>query len=554
MDDYSRFSPPSSSQDFLHTFVQAVHSLPLDLQHIGSVAVRLLHQEFATRTLTLYLGEGERPLLHLLAQVPSPDAFSLPSSPFEPCSLLASVLLQRKPLFLTDLHDPSCTEFATILAPVVDSQTRGCLCLPLWCGDTQEGALIAGFATSLIPTSGQSYAFVSCGLHLATALSRARMHLTIADTHLRLYEILDQVPEGMVIVEATTGIVRYANPVAAQILGISLQELVDAPLQLPPHAQEPLAREQHLPFFWTFAIARALSGKTLQQMETIIMRPDGTHVPVLCSSAPLRAMRGIQSGAILLLQDITLQKRLEHDKNAFLSLASHELRTPLTAVMGYASLLNQASNEGVPLDRKKLQTATDLILGQSEQMAFLINEMLNLSALDQGQFVLHLAAHNLVPLLARIVETQAATTKKHQLRLVLDEQVAGRGCLVQIDAPRLIQALTSLVNNAIKYSPEGGDIEVGMCQEDQPSTQVVLWVKDHGLGITHDDLPHVFDRFYRSPTLDSSLGGLGIGLYLAWQVIMYHQGHIRVESVAGRGSTFFVVLPMKRQFPLAQIR
>ncbi len=547
MDDRSDVLP--SSLDFLPEFVQAVQRSPLEASQIGSVALYLLWEAFAPQTLLLYQIDIRQPLLRLCARlpahVPSPETLSLDVSAADGPSLLARISQNRKPVFLADLHNPTENELVPLASAFIDEQTRGFLCLPLWSGESLEGVLVACFTTPLSPSSWKSYALVSCGLHLATALAHARPHLTVADSRLRFYNILDQVPEGMLMIEATTGVVRYANPVASQILGRPLHKLVGALLHPYADTTPDPSNHQHPLFFWTFAVARALSGKTLQQVETVVVRPDGTRVPVLCSSAPVRATQGMQAGAILLLQDISVQKRLEHDDNLFLSMASHELRTPLTTIVGYADVLKHEieSADHKPLDPAIVGSATDHILSQSEQMTFVINEMLDLSALDRDQFILHRAPQNLVALLTSVIETQTVTTNNHQLHLVVDEQVKSQGCPIQGDAHRLTQALTNLVANAVKYTPRGGDIEIGIRLEEQPSAQVVLWVKDQGVGIAHEELAHVFDRFYRSPKLHGSLSGFGLGLYLAKQVIVRHGGRIWAESVEGGGSTFFVVLP-----------
>jgi two-component system sensor histidine kinase VicK len=252
------------------------------------------------------------------------------------------------------------------------------------------------------------------------------------------------------------------------------------------------------------------------------------------------------AGAILVLQDITLQKRLEHDRNAFLALASHELRTPLSSVLGYADLLHQmASNlEFHQPDPAILQVAAGHISSEAEHMAFLIDEMLDLSSLDEDQLVLHLAGHDLAQILTQVVVTQTMTTEKHQVKVRLDDSVTDGKCMVQVDAVRLMQALRNLVNNAIKYSPQGGTIEVGLRLEQQPPSQALLWVSDQGLGIAQEDLPHLFDRFYRSQKPDRAISGLGIGLYLVKQIVTRHRGRIWVDSAEGHGSTFYVALPL----------
>ncbi|MGH2505961.1 MAG: sensor histidine kinase [Ktedonobacteraceae bacterium] len=461
---------------------------------------------------------------------------------------------QLTPLIIADLHnpcDPVQSEFASLTAPFVDQQTRGLLYLPLWCGKTFGGVLIAQFKTPISMAANVLAILDSCAQHLAMALSNAHLHRTMLHERLRQQEVLDQMPEGIIITEATSGIVQYANPVSAQILNIPLTDLVGAPYYLPLHTLRQAfgqqTDQQHPLFLWTFAVSRALSGKTLHRVETVVIRPDGTYLPVLCSSAPLRTAQGILTGAVLILQDITLQKQLEYERNTFLTLASHELRTPLTAVLGYADLLTEIASmpPSNQIDPELLGIAAQNISSQAEQMAFLIEEMLDLSSLDCDQLTLHLALTDLVDLLKRVQATQARSTEKHHIQLLLDEKIQAYDCTVRIDALRIMQVLNNIVNNAIKYSPEGGNIELGMRLEGQPPLQICLWVKDHGLGISPDALPHLFERFYRSPKLDDSLSGLGIGLYLVKQIIMRHGGQIWVESIEGEGSLFSILLPWK---------
>ncbi|MEO7020478.1 MAG: ATP-binding protein [Ktedonobacteraceae bacterium] len=547
MDKRSSFAEDTSFYR-LHTFVQAVHA-SLDPLQMGQTATTLLSEAFQTRCLFLYQADPAALILHLLSQIPGGSqraAASLAHLPYsEHASLLATASQQDTPLLIPDLHDPASVERAEQVALFVDQETHSCLCLPLWCGGIFEGVLIAGFAAPLIETGWDLSSLLNWGLHLATALSRARQHQQVTHEHLRLRQILDQLPEGVIVTEVTSGLIRYANPVAAHILGRDLADLVGAPLQLPASIHQRLLRQHHPLFFWTFAVIRALSGETLHQVETVVVRSDGTQIPVLCSSTPLWAAQGKMSGAILILQDITAQKHLERDKNAFLSQASHELRTPLTAVLGYADLLHTfaGASGSVQLDPAELRVATTHITSQAERMAWLIDEMLDLSALDQDQLVLHVAEHNLTQILTQVVETQTTATN-HQLHLLLDPHMTAEDVRVRIDATRVTRAFHNMVNNAMTYSPQGGDIEIGMRLLGQPSTQVMVWVRDHGLGIAQEDLPHVFDRFYRSATVDRAISGLGVGLYLTKQVILRHGGRIWAESVEGRGATFFVILPL----------
>lgn len=549
-DHYFSLHTPSALE-LLHTLVQAVHN-SLDTLQMSAVATQIFSMALGARMLSLYQVDPTQTMLHLLAQLPShPQYPKVMPLAADYLALLAKAQQDPTSLLIADLHTSEQTKLATFIAPLIDQQTRGLLGLPLWCGETFEGVLIAQFTTPICMAEDVLTILGSCGRHLATTLANARLHRTMLHERFRQQEVLDQMPEGIIITEATAGIVQYANPASAQILNIPLTDFVGAPYYLPRHALQQVFKQQteqqHPLFPWTFAVSRALSGKTLHGVETVVVRPDGANLPVLCSSAPLRTAQGMLTGAILILQDITLQKQLEYERNTFLTLASHELRTPLTAVLGYADLLTEMASapQSDTLNPDLLGIAAQNISSQAEQMAFLIEEMLDLSSLDCDQLTLHIAPTNLVDLLKRVQATQMKTTENHRIHLVLDDQVHTSGCTIQADTLRLTQALNNIVNNAIKYSPGGGKIEVGIRLEGQPPLQIRLWVKDHGLGIAHDEFPHLFERFYRSPKLDASLSGLGIGLYLVKQIITRHGGQIWVESIEGEGSTFFILLPWK---------
>lgn len=551
-EDHALTSSIDASEDLLQIFARTVHAFR-DLRQIGEVATTILNEAFGTSRLSLYQADASQPSLRMhglscaSSHPHSPGAFPRDLPIADRLALLLSASRQHAPVLVADRRDPGQDEIAALVALLADQEARSCLCLPLWCGETFEGIMLAEFATSWQARDLDHSLFIQAGLHLASALSAARLHLEVARQRLDMRELLEQLPEGIVVTEDTSGLIRYANPMAAQILGTARADLIGAPLQLPAQALQQLAAQQKPLFFWTFAVVRALSGETLHRVETVVVRPDGTQVPVLCSSTPLRTAQGGITGAILMLEDITVQKRLERDKNTFLTLAGHELRTPLTSVLGYADLLRQLVSEPEPprRDPALLEVAATRISLEAEQMTFLINEMLDLSSLDQEQFLLHRTRHNLAHLLMQVVEPLARTTETHQFRLVLENGVSYEHCIALIDALRMTQALRHLADNAIKYSPRGEDVEIGMRLERQAPPQALLWFKDHGSGIAREDLPHVFERFYRSQKLDRALSGLGVGLYLARQIITRHGGRIWVESTEGQGSTFFVRLPLE---------
>jgi signal transduction histidine kinase len=188
--------------------------------------------------------------------------------------------------------------------------------------------------------------------------------------------------------------------------------------------------------------------------------------------------------------------------------------------------------------------AVSNIVAQSEILTHLIQEMLDLSSIEQAHLSITCASHDLVKTLTSVVESMTPTSNLHHLHLVLEGRQATDQLLGWFDERRIRQTLTNLVSNAIKYSPAGGEIEVGLHWTAERQKEVLLWVRDEGIGIAKAEIPLIFQRFHRASTPGSSISGLGIGLYLAREFITLHGGRIWVESTEGKGSTFFVVLPL----------
>jgi len=246
---------------------------------------------------------------------------------------------------------------------------------------------------------------------------------------------------------------------------------------------------------------------------------------------------------VIVFQDITAHKSLEQQKNEFLSIASHELRTPITAIQGFAEILQMQVARSQTLSPQSLRALT-FISEQSESLMRLIEEMLDLSRIENAQLVLNIAPHDLVRTISHVVETQASADRQHSFRFVLEELQATDTLISNFDENRIVQVLNNLISNAIKYSPAGTEIEVGLSYASNTPHEVLMWVKDQGMGVAAKDLPHIFKRFHRSSSIDRSISGLGIGLYLVREVVTRHGGRVWVESTERSGSTFYVHLPL----------
>lgn len=266
---------------------------------------------------------------------------------------------------------------------------------------------------------------------------------------------------------------------------------------------------------------------------------------MLASCAPLLT-DNIMIETVIVFQDITTQKTLEQHKSEFLSIANHELRTPITIIQGFAELLQMKAPQVQEKAADSLaQYALNSIIDQSQHLTRMIEEMLNISRIEQGQFTLRYESCNLVELLHRVIESQSMTNHQHQLQLVLDGIQPNNAVVGYVDEERIVQALNNLITNAIKYTSPPSNIEIGLSYHPQKPHEALIWVRDQGIGIPQEELPLIFERFHRGKNADRASSGFGIGLYLVKEIITRHNGKVWAESADKQGSTFYVMLPLK---------
>jgi len=258
-------------------------------------------------------------------------------------------------------------------------------------------------------------------------------------------------------------------------------------------------------------------------------------------------LRGAEvSGIVVVLNDITVIRGVERMKNAFVSMVSHELRTPLTSIKGFVATL-LADTQGF-YDKSAQQEFFEIIDAECDRLTRLIDDLLNLSRIEQGHAMqLVLSDVDIPQVAARVIAAQRPTAESDGSTLVMnfpDEFPA-----VEADSDKIEQILTNLVGNAVKYSPAGGEITVAGVV-DVSTNVVMIRVTDHGIGIPREHIGRVFERFYRVDNRDSrDTPGTGIGLYLVKTLSEAHHGNVRVVSEPGRGTTFTVTLPMKQPRP-----
>jgi signal transduction histidine kinase len=243
---------------------------------------------------------------------------------------------------------------------------------------------------------------------------------------------------------------------------------------------------------------------------------------------------------IISMIDITSERETDRLKNEFISTAAHELRTPLTVIMGYSDLmLEHLETTEFSIEQKKefLHNINDKVIALER----IVEDLLDVSKIESGRpLLLEKAPTKLSVLIEELIRNHQRETSNHRIT----SNVADLNLLLMIDSGRITQVLDNLLNNAIKYSPDGGNIEID-CHQD--SEQIEIRVKDHGLGMTTEQGKRIFDKFYRADTSDTALSGLGLGMSIAKNIVEAHGGSIWIDTVPGEGTTVRFTLPAQTQ-------
>ncbi len=384
--------------------------------------------------------------------------------------------------------------------------------------------------------------------------ARERAAREAAEARLALLQlILDELPASVYIVQGEEARLVLANRATTTVWGATW------------HLGQPMLdflATHHIRLFGTdgqplppaaFATLRAVrEGETVRHHQETIRHADGTTLPVLVNAVALgrRFLAGVPAEvgshpaepvALVVHQDVTALKEAEQLKDEFLSIAAHELRTPLAVLKGFAQtlLVQTARGKGPQLVDWQME-ALQSIDQATARLVELTEDLLDVTRLQAGRLTLHLEPTDLVALTRRVVTRLQMTTEHHILSIItpLEHLVA------QVDPRRMEQVLSNLIGNAIKYSPEGGSIDVTIGEDDQAHA-ALLCVSDHGIGIPAQQHLLVFGRFARADNARAyGIGGTGLGLYLCRELVERHGGRIWFESVEGQGSTFFVALPL----------
>ena len=338
----------------------------------------------------------------------------------------------------------------------------------------------------------------------------------------RLHSILSYMTDG-VLATNRRGKITMINDMAKKQLGVQKEDVLNKSIL------ELLKIEDEYD----------LRDLITQVPELMIDSQDanGEYLSLRVRFALVRRESGFISGLVAVLHDTTEQEKEERERRLFVSNVSHELRTPLTSVKSYLEALDEgALSEPVAPDFIKVS------LDETNRMMRMVTDLLHLSRIDNATSHLDVELINFTAFITFILnrfDKMRGSDEEKKYELVRDYPITS--VWIEIDTDKMTQVIDNILNNAIKYSPDGGKIIVTMKTTDD---QMILSISDQGLGIPKQDLPRIFDRFYRVDRARSrAQGGTGLGLAIAKEIIKQHNGFIWAKSIYGKGSTFTIVLP-----------
>ncbi|MBD8085163.1 cell wall metabolism sensor histidine kinase WalK [Limosilactobacillus urinaemulieris] len=343
----------------------------------------------------------------------------------------------------------------------------------------------------------------------------------------RLDSVLSHMSDGVLATDRR-GNVTIVNNMALQLLGVE-------------HEDELIGKSiiDVLDIRHDYTVRQLVNS---EQKEMILdMSNSGSNLILNAYFSPIQRESGFVSGLVCVLHDVTSQQKEEQERKEFVSNVSHELRTPLTSVKSYV----EALSDGAWQDKEIAPQFLKVVQDETERMIRMINDLLSLSRMDAGTTKLNLEYVNINELFNYILNRFDMIIKKEEdpkkKKYTIERFFTKKDLWVEIDTDKFTQVIDNIMNNAIKYSPDGGVITARLLET---HNHVIMSISDQGLGIPRKDLGHIFDRFFRVDKARSrKQGGTGLGLAISKEVVNMLGGQIWVDSVEGKGSTFYISLP-----------
>lgn len=343
---------------------------------------------------------------------------------------------------------------------------------------------------------------------------------------------LSSMGDGLIAVDDKKHIILFNNK-AGELTGLSSDDVIGRPIdEIFYTIDEKTKRTIESPID---KVLRSGKIKESGAENDALVTKDGRKCSISATAAPINNNDGVTIGAVMVLRDVSKERKTERLKNDFISSVSHELRTPLTSIKAYTeTILNDPHT--------KEETRTEflkIINEEAERLAKLIEGLLEISKIESGIAEIIQKPMDISSVIKQVVVALEPLANKNNIHLKtnIDENI----CEFNGDEQRIISAITNLVNNAIKFTTEGGEVSVtAYCRDGE----LIIRVADTGMGIPKEFLPKLFERFYRVYRPGIKIQGTGLGLAIVKEIILLHNGRIEVESEVDRGTTFTVFLPL----------
>lgn len=360
-----------------------------------------------------------------------------------------------------------------------------------------------------------------------------RLHRQLSETTSQWEELVRGAAEAICVL-TPDGTVHFANARWREVLGVEGEELVGSDLLRLAHPDD----QEMLSGY----VADATNGVRVMGRTYRLRHRNDTWRELLTSLSPLRDETGALIGVLGIFHDVTEEQTARRLKDHFLSMASHELRTPVTAIKGLTELLLRTLDVRGTIDSAQLARRLSSIQREADRLAMLSMDLLDISRLHSGALPMHPETHDLTAIVAACVERQRDLLGDDDRHHVVLQQPM-HPVLVRVEPIRLEQVMGNLLENAVKYSPDGGTIQVTTAVMGQ---RAQIHVSDPGIGIPAADLSKIFTPFFRGSNASSqTFMGLGLGLYLSKALIEAQGGTMMMHSVEGHGTTVTVTLPIQ---------
>ena len=370
---------------------------------------------------------------------------------------------------------------------------------------------------------------------------------TIAGDKNQLASIFSSIEDGLVLIDAS-GVITLINASAGNLTGWKVEDAIGIDIKLVVKLADShgnIYNDQNYPFNYAMT-----TGQSIRDKNSELISRNNQKIPVGLSITPLKDTNGRVNGAVALISNITTEKEQENRLVDFISTASHEMRTPVAAIEGYLSL---ALNNRVAAIDDKARGYLEKAQSETKHLGVLFQDLLTSAKAEDGRLSSHPEVVELGALIKSSAEEFKLINKKPNLRtdFVIGSAIQTNNAVegehqvaplyyVYIDPERIKEVITNLYDNAVKYTSQGS-ITIGLTGDNQT---VQFYIKDTGTGIPAEDMPHLFQKFYRVDNTETrTVGGTGLGLFICKKIVELYNGRIWVDSAVGKGSTFYVNLP-----------